>query len=82
MASNRLLLVLFAAIVVITNIKKEKVKAITGEEVTTNTKIRVSTLNIADFKYGFIDFQFFLSIIYATNFQAVFPQSQTSLRFR
>jgi hypothetical protein len=51
MASNRLLLVLFAAIVVITIIKKEKVKAITGDEVTINTKINVNKPNIADFKY-------------------------------
>jgi hypothetical protein len=80
MASNRLLLVLFVAIVVITITKKAKVKAITGEDVTINTKIKVNNPNIADFKYGFTEFQFLISIIYATNFQVVFLQLQTSLR--
>ena len=75
-------MVLFAAMDVITMIKKEKVKAITGEEVTINTNIKVNKPNIADFKYGFIEFQFFTLITYATNFRVVFPQSQTSLRYR
>lgn len=75
-------MVLFVAMDVITIIKKEKVKAITGEEVTKNTSIKVNKPNIADFKYGFIEFQFFISITYATNFRVVFPQSQTSLRYQ
>ena len=75
MASDLLLLVLFAAMHVITIIKKEKVKAITGEEVTTNTDIKANKPNIADFKYGFIKLQFFTSITCATNFRVVFPQS-------
>ena len=82
MASDRLLLLLFAAIVVITTVNKENVKAITGEEVTKKTNIKVNKPNIADFKYGFIEFQFFTLITYATNFRVVFPQSQTSLRYR
>jgi hypothetical protein len=45
-----LLLVLFAAIVVITITKNEKVIAITSEEVTVNTRVKVNRLNIADFK--------------------------------
>ena len=82
MASDRLLLLLFAAIVVITTVNKENVKAITGEEVTKKTNTKVNKPNIADFKYGFIEFQFFTLITYATNFRVVFPQSQTSLRYR
>lgn len=68
MAPDRLLLVLFVAMDVITIIKKEKVKAITGEEVTKNTNVKVNKPNIADFKYGFMERQFFISITYATNF--------------
>ena len=82
MASDLLLLFRFAAMVVITTTKKVKVSAITNEEETVNTEIKVTKPNIADLKYGLREPQFLALFTYATNFLEVFRQQQTSLHFQ